>query len=345
MTPRTERNVEPPVRFPVGKLPAGSLGRLLERLPGHPRLAVGPHVGEDAAVIDMGDRYLVAKSDPITFVEKRVGWYAVHVNANDIACMGAQPLWFLMTVLLPEGRADEAMVRAIWRDVQEACGDLGVTVCGGHTEITAGLERPVLCGQMLGEVARDRLVRGDGARVGDAILLTRPVPVEGTAILAEAKRAALEPALGATLLARAAEYIHNPGISVVRPALTAAAGGHVHAMHDPTEGGLATGVHELAEAAELGAVVNEAAIPLSEEGAAICRALNLDPLGVITSGALLLAVPPEAEAETRSALVEAGAQGTRIGTLTPPEQGIRLVRGEEEVPLPRYDSDEISRVL
>ncbi len=332
-------------RFPLGKLPAGLLGRLLADLEGHPRLAVGPRVGEDAAVIDMGNRYLVAKTDPITFVEDRIGWYAVHVNANDIACMGAAPAWFLATLLLPEKRTDETMVETIWADIREACQSLDVILCGGHTEITSGLARPIVCGQMLGEVGKNDLIRGDGAREGDMILLTRPVPVEGTAILADIKGEELSASLGEDLIARASKYLDDPGISVVGPALAAARTGHVHSMHDPTEGGLATGIHELAEAAGLGAQVEEAAIPVSEEGGAMCRRLGLDPLGVITSGALLLAVAPEGEDKVRSALRKTGALGARIGRLTAREAGVRLILEDGETPLPRYDSDEIGKIF
>lgn len=331
--------------FPAGKLPARLLERLLARLEGHPRLAQGPRVGVDAAVIEMGDRLLVAKSDPVTFVEERIGWYAVHVNANDVACTGAAPLWFLMTLLLPGGRADREMAEAVFEDARAACRALGVTLCGGHTEITAGLPRPIVCGHMLGEVPWEGLVRGDGARPGDAILLTRAVPVEGTAILAQAKGEALAAALGPDLIRRARGYLEDPGLSVVGAALAAARTGRVHAMHDPTEGGLATGLHELAGAAGLGALVEEEAIPLAPEGAALCRALGLDPLGVITSGALLLAVPPEGEEEVRRALASAGALGVRIGTMGGRGAGVLLRRGNETRPLPRYDSDEISRVL
>ena len=334
-----------PRPFPAGKLPHGLLGELLARLEGHPRLAVGPGVGLDAAAIEMGDRFLVVKSDPVTLAEERIGWYAVHVNANDVACMGAAPMWFLMTLLLPAGRADAKMAGGIWEDARAACRGLGVTLCGGHTEITAGLPRPILCGQMLGEVAKEGLVRGDGAQPGDAILLTRAVPVEGTALLAQAKGEALAPALGRELVARARGYLDDPGLSVVKPALAAARTGKVHAMHDPTEGGLATGLHELAGAAGLGAAIEEEAIPLSPEGAALCRALGLDPLGVITSGALLLAVPPGAEEEVRRALVSAGALGARIGAMRGHGAAVVLRRGGAERPLPRYDSDEAARVL
>ena len=331
--------------FPVGKLPPDVLGALLKNTTSHPRLIVGPQVGEDAAVIDMGDRYLVAKSDPITFVEHHIGRYAVHVNANDIACMGATPLWFLMTLLLPEGRADESMVSRIWQEVGDACADLGITLCGGHTEITSGLEFPILSGHMLGEVSRENLVRGAAAQADDLILLTRAIPVEGTAILADTKYDDLKSIMDVEILENAKKYVESPGISVVAQALAAAGTGSVHAMHDPTEGGLATGVHEMAGAAGLGAIVEESRIPISLEGGMICKALDINPLGVITSGALLLAVPAEGEEIVRESLTATGAMGVRIGRFCAPESGVMVRRDEKIFPLQRFDSDEISKVL
>ena len=331
--------------FPVGKLPPDVLGALLENTIPHPRLIVGPQVGEDAAVIDMGDRYLVAKSDPITFVENGIGRYAVHVNANDIACMGATPLWFLMTLLLPEGRADKAMINRIWKEVGETCADLGITLCGGHTEITSGLEFPILSGHMLGEVSKENLIRGADARANDFILLTRPIPVEGTAILANAKYDCLKNILDPETLENAKRYLDSPGISVVTQALAAAETGRVHAMHDPTEGGLATGIHEMAETSGLGAIVEKSNIPISFEGGKICETLGLDPLGVITSGALLLAVPAEGEEILRETLLATGAMAVRIGRLCAPEFGVMMKSGGKTSPLQRFDSDEISKVL
>ncbi len=332
--------------FPVGKLPPSALGALLETVNPHARLLVGPKIGEDAAVIDMGERCLVAKSDPITFVENDIGRYAVHVNANDIACMGAAPLWFLMTLLLPEKRTDEAMVHRIWQQAADACADLDVTLCGGHTEITAGLGFPIVSGHMLGEVRRENLICGADARAGDVILLTRAVPVEGTAILADVKYDFLKNFLDPETLENARKYMDSPGISVVAQALAAARTGRVHAMHDPTEGGLATGVHEMAQAADLGAIVEESAVPLSPEGEKICRVLGLNPLGVITSGALLVAVAEEAESVVAEALAETGAESARIARLCPPQAGVMMRRPSGEiVPLPRFDSDEISKVL
>ena len=334
---------QPP--FPVGKLPPDVLDNLLKSASSHPRLVVGPKIGEDAAVIDMGDRYLIAKSDPITFVEHHIGRYAVHVNANDIACMGATPLWFLMTLLLPEGRADEAMINRIWKEVENTCDDMDITICGGHTEITSGLEFPILSGHMLGEVSKENLVRGADAQVDDLILLTRPIPVEGTAILADAKYDFLKNHMDVEILENAKKTLESPGISVVAQALAAAGTGQVHAMHDPTEGGLATGIHEMAEAAGLGVIVEENNIPISFEGGKICKALNLDPLGVITSGALLLAVPAEGEETVRETLMETGAMSVQIGRLCAPDSGVMIRRDGKTSPLRRFDSDEISKVL
>ena len=140
--------------LPAGKRPHALLDQFLRRFaPSDPRLIVGPQMGEDAAVIDMGDRYLVAKTDPITFATEEIGWYAVNVNANDIAVMGAEPRWFLATILLPQGRATEALAEAIYGQIADACDQLNVVLAGGHTEITVGLERPIISGCMLGEVA------------------------------------------------------------------------------------------------------------------------------------------------------------------------------------------------
>ena len=225
--------------LPLGKLPPERLRSLLRQLPTHdPRLLIGPQIGEDAAVIDAGDRYLVVTTDPITFATDHIGRYAVHINANDVAVLGARPMWFFVVMLLPEGRTMPELAETIMADVRTTCEGLGVTLAGGHTEITQGLDRPILIGQMLGEVAPTRLVRKTRIAIGDRILLTRGVAIEGTAILAREKSEWLRGRLDADLLARAANFLIDPGISVVSAALAAAnVGEAVHAMHDPTRAG------------------------------------------------------------------------------------------------------------
>ena len=189
-------------RFPVGKLPPEALRKLLVRcpVPRDSRVVIGPRFGEDAAVIDVGPKYLVAKTDPITFTAERIGWYAANINANDIATLGARPRWFLATLLLPEKAATESLARSIFNDILRACRTLGVTLVGGHTEITSGLGRPIVVGQMLGEVEKTKLIRKESQRPGDVVLLTKGVAVEGTAILAREKRTFLERKLGSLVL-------------------------------------------------------------------------------------------------------------------------------------------------
>jgi hydrogenase maturation factor len=309
-----------------------------------PRVVLGPRLGEDAAVLDMGDRYLVATTDPITFVTEDLGWYALVVNANDLAVRGAIPRWFLATCLLPEGRATEVSVRALFEQLGLACRELSVSLVGGHTEVTHGLDRPVVVGTMLGEVARDRLVTTGGAQPGDALLLTKGIPVEGTSIIARVRADALR-ARGwdAERLDRARQTLG--GLSVLPEARVATEMARVHAMHDPTEGGLATALWELAEAASVGLRVEAECIPLLPEGQALCALFGLDPLGTIASGALLLAVAPMDADRIGAALSRRGIACARIGQVLPPAAGVVLVEGGRDRPLPRFAQDEITRLF
>ena len=277
----------------VGKLPAKHLQALLASLPQRDaRVLIGPRVGEDATVIDVGDRCLVVATDPVTFATDRIGSYAVHVNANDVAVMGARPRWFFVVLLLPERGTTAGLVDAIMADVRSTCEALGVTVCGGHTEVTTSLGRPLLIGQMLGEVARPRLVSKANLQVGDRVLLTQGVAIEGTALLAREKGGELRGRVPDDLIERAERFLVDPGISVVEAALTATEAGHVTGMHDPTEGGLVTGLCELATASDKGLRVYGERVPIFPETGALCEPFGIDPLRLIASGALLIATPP-----------------------------------------------------
>jgi hydrogenase maturation factor len=334
-------------RFPVGKLPAEVLSRLLERYRlEDERVVVGARIGEDAAVIDMGERYLVAKTDPITFATDRIGWYAVCINANDLATMGATPRWFLATLLLPEGKTDEALAEGIFQEMYQACRDFGISLVGGHTEITYDLNRPVVVGQMLGEVEKDKLVTTGGAQVGDVILLTKGIAIEATAILAREKEAYLkERGYSEAFLERAKGYLFHPGISVLKEALLAHDVVPVHAMHDPTEGGLAMGLWELAQAARVGLLIEGDEVVVFPECERLCAEFGLDPLGTIASGALIIAVSPEDGDRLKKALEREGTPCYLIGEVVSPEQGLRLRRGGRTFDLPLFAEDEIAKVF
>ena len=330
----------------AGKLPMELLSELLDSVRSDdPSVVLGPRPGEDAALIDMGDRYLVAKSDPITFATELIGWYLVQVNSNDLAVMGATPRWLLATVLLPEGTRPDA-VRAVFEQLREACSTLGVSLVGGHTEVTYGLPRPLAVGALLGEVDKEDVVLTAGACPGDAVVLTKGVAIEGTAILArEARDQLVEAGLDAGMVDRASRLLFDPGISVVGDAAVARAAADVHSMHDPTEGGLATALREMCEAAGVGVVVDGDAVPVLPESRAVCRALGLDPLGLIASGALLATVSPEEAPALVAALERESIAAGVIGRVTVPEEGLRLRTGDGIRELPAFDRDELARVF
>ena len=336
-----------PVNLLAGKLPPDMLRVLLASLRGGDEsVIVGGAIGEDAAVLDLGGpELLVAKTDPITFASEDVGRYLLAVNGNDLATTGATPRWLLVTALLPEGIA-RAGATAILESLTSACEAAGVILVGGHTEVTVGLDRPILVGCLLGTVPRHRLIHTSGARVGDAIVLAGGVAVEGTAILATEHADALRAAgVNATPIARAAEWLHNPGISVLPATQAVHATGRAHAMHDPTEGGLMTALHELAEAAGVGLRIDRRAIPILPDCAAVCDGLGLDPLGLLASGALLATLDPAEVPDALARLASAGISAAWIGDVVAPSEGRMLVDGATVAPLPTFARDELARYL
>ena len=311
-----------------------------------PRVLVGPGVGEDCAVIDMGARVLIAKSDPVTFAADRVGWYVVQVNANDVACTGGVPRWFLPTVLLPNSVTTDEL-RSIFGDISEACRQIGVSIIGGHTEVTDGLPRPIVAGTMLGELSdRTRLVSTGGAQDGDSIIVTTGVAIEGAAILAREHAAELRSrGIDSTALEKAASYLVEPGISILPAARALFETNAVHSMHDVTEGGLITALREIAAASNLGLVAESESVPLLPECAVICEALDLDPLGLLGSGALVATMSAGDVPAALRALDLAGVSGWEIGQMMEPADGLWLIDRNGERTLPEFRRDELARYL
>lgn len=337
--------------LPIGKLPAELLEIILQStLVRDPDVLVGPGIGLDCAVVEIGDRILVLKSDPITFVAENIGWYAVQVNANDIATTGAKPRWMIATLLLPENQTTSQLVLGIQEQIINACNAIGVTIIGGHTEITHHLDRPIITGTMIGEVNREQLIIPSGARPGDQILITKSVPIEATAILAKEFKdviLAREPSLNLEEIRAASHYLYEPGISVLEDAQIAIAAGCVHAMHDPTEGGLYNAAWELAQASGCSLWIDPDLVPITSLSSRICSAMKIDPLGAISSGALLLVVAEEEAPEICSALANQGIPCTCIGKVIDrsPEPKVFQDPKTQAVLLPRADRDEIARLF
>lgn len=330
----------------AGKLPAKLLAAFLARqdVSDDPSVLVSAAPGFDAAVVQ-SDSEIIVKSDPVTFATANPADYLVAVNANDIACLGGIPRWMTVTALFPEGPTTADHVGTVFDRLSDACRRSDVSLIGGHTEITPGIDRLLLCGTMIGVPGERGVLRPGGARSGDDIYLTQSAGIEGTAILATEMPGSHLRGLSDAVIRAAAVMVENPGISIVRPAAIARSLEAVTAMHDPTEGGVVTAVHELADAAELGFELDADHIPIAEATRHLTDHFAISPLGLLSSGALLFTASAGSNRHIESAFTAADIPVARIGTMTATPD-VRTARfGDARRDAPRYDADEITRVF
>lgn len=327
----------------LGKMKSSDLEKFFKKYLGTQdnRVILGPKIGEDAAVIDFPDRYLIAKADPITFATDEIGWYAVNVNANDVATRGAKPRWFLPIILLPE-KAEKKLAEKIFYQIHRACKNLEISVVGGHTEITYSLDRPIISGFMLAEIEKNKLIKTSGAKVGDDVILTKGIAIEGTALIAREKEFELKKrGYDSSFIKRCKNYLYSPGISIVEDALIAREY-EVHSMHDPTEGGLFTGLWEIAKASNKGMLIYKSEIKIFPESKKLCDEFNLDVFRTLASGCLLLTVDPKDTEKLLNEYEENGIDAQQIGKVMSRKYGIKLDDGEK---IEYSEKDEITKIL
>jgi hydrogenase expression/formation protein HypE len=299
--------------FP-GKVPPEILKKIVFSHLGvlDPAVLLGPRLGEDASLIEIGDNVIVVSTDPITGSVEDVGWLVVHVNANDVATFGVAPRWFLVSIMLPNGSTPKELAR-IMEQIDEAAKSLNIAVIGGHSEITERIEEPLVVGFMMGIAQKDQYVTSKGAQEGDSLLMTKTLAIEGTAILATEGYSMLSKKLGIEVIKKARKLREQ--ISVVKEGVTAFQTGYIHAMHDPTEGGLVGGIHELCDASEVGFEIYYDTIPISSQTKLICKALQINPLELISSGTMIMSCAPENAADVITVLKREGIETTSIGML------------------------------
>jgi hydrogenase maturation factor len=332
-------------QFRTGKIPTEVLVRNVFRYTGKVDRSVilGSSIGEDAALVSLGKHVLVLTTDPVTGASADLGWLSVHVNANDIACRGATPRWFLCDLLLPE-KSGVKLLDAIMRQIDQAAKEIGVAIVGGHTEVTPGLKRPIVVGYMLGLAENGSFVTSSGARPGNDIIMTKHVGIEGTGILAADFAPKLRPKIKPQTL-RTAKRMRR-WISVVEDARLAVQSGGVRAMHDPTEGGLLQGVWELAEASKVGFTIQTSEISVLPETEQICSVFGLDPLRLMSSGCLLIVAEKRRSGMILRHLKAHGIPGNVIGKVTPLRNGRKLVEGDGRVKeIGPSERDELYRVI
>jgi hydrogenase expression/formation protein HypE len=331
--------------FLPGKVPTEVLQEIVFKNLGAKRydVVLSPSIGEDAAIVKAGNEVLAVSSDPITGAEEWLGWLAVHVSANDVATRGVQPRWFNSIILLPKNSTTE-LIEKICTQMDKAARQLNVAIIGGHCEITPGIDHPIVAGCAIGVAEDGKYVTCSGARIGDQIILTKGTGIEGTAILASDRRAELLKVFDESFVKKAENFFEK--ISVVKDAITAFRIGGVSAMHDPTEGGVAGGLHELADAANVGFQVYEKEILIPEETRKICAHFEVDPLQLISSGSLLIVAEEEKTDEIISSLSRNGVQSSIIGEVTEPVLGRKFVtKAGEKTELVRPVSDHLWTAL
>jgi hydrogenase maturation factor len=333
------------MKLPPGKIPVDILKEVVFKNIGAERKEVilGPTAGIDGAVLDVGSKSLIVSMDPITGAVERIGWLAVNVNANDVATFGAEPAFLFSCILLPEN-ADRKIVETICIQMNAAAKDLGIAIVGGHCESTLGLANPIVVGCIMGLTEKGQYVTAGGAKPRDKLILTKSAGIEGTAILASDREQELKKTVNATML-RNAKNLYGK-ISVVNDALTAYKTGGVHAMHDPTEGGVAGGIHEMADASNLGVKVFEEAIPVQPETAKICSHFEIDPLQLISSGALLISAEAKSADEIIKNLAQQQIEASVIGEfLEDMDQRLLVQKDGKMQALPRPLSDHLWTAL
>ena len=343
--PELEDVVRLGLPLPPGKLPNDLLAGFLAGAAGDdPALLVPPGVGEDVAAVDlMGAEVLVAHGDPITLGGEDVARAAVLVNVNDIATAGAEPRWLLATVLLPGGTTPSQALAQL-RALADAAAGAGVTLAGGHTEVTDAVTRPVVSLTALGTLGRAELKDKRSARTGDRVLLTKELAMEGTALLAVEFGERLL-ALGMSAAELDTCRALQERASILPEARVARGYSGVRAMHDVTEGGLAVALRELAAATGRGVLVHLDRIPVSPDTRRLCALLGADPLGLIASGSLLVCCDPAEAAGLVAELVAAGIPAADIGELTAEGAGVAALERGRPAPWPDFTTDEAARLL
>lgn len=274
----------------VGKIPESVLKRSVFKQIHTKRSEVllGAGVGEDCAAVKLAeDEMFVMSTDPITGTATDIGNLAIHITLNDLASAGAEPVGVLLTILLPEN-SEEAVLKETMAQIEIACAEANVQIMGGHTEVTKAVNQPLInvCG--VGKAKVGKLVSTAGAKVGDDIIVTKWIGLEGTSIIAKEKEQELLSRYPAQLVEAAKNF--DKYLSVLPEAASAVKSG-VSAMHDVTEGGIFGALWEMAEASGVGLEIDLKKIPVKQETIEVCEFFGINPYELISSGSMLMAAP------------------------------------------------------
>lgn len=300
---------------------------------------IGAGVGEDCAILALKeDEVFIISTDPITGTTKDIGKLAVHITVNDLASSGAEPIGILLSVLLPE-RVRESHIKEMMQQVSMTCRELNIQIMGGHTEVTTAVNQAIITVTGVGKAKRDAYITTNGAKVGQDIVISKWVGLEGTSILAKEKQVELLTRFTNSFVEEAKEL--DQYISIV-PEAVIATKLCVSAMHDITEGGVYGALWEVAESAGVGLEVDVKKIPIKQETIEVCEFFGINPYCLISSGSLIMVT--EKGHDLVSELEKEGINSCVIGKITAGNDRILLNDGEKRY-LEPPKTDELYKAL
>ncbi len=325
------------IQMEIGKVPTEILKEVIFSNIKHrrPEVLVRPNIGEDCAVVDFGEYVCVMSTDPITGAIKDIGSLAVHISCNDIASSGVEPLGIMLTIMAPPNTTKEDL-GFVMAEANKAAASINVEIIGGHTEITDAVNRMVINATAIGRQLKSKLVLSKGARLGDAVLMTKHAGLEGVAILARDLEDQLKDKISTNIIKSAQDF--SKDISVVKEGILASTIG-VNSMHDVTEGGIFGALWELGEASGLGIEVYENNINVRNETIEICEQFSINPMRLISSGVMVMTLPQSKKDLLIDAFKKENMEIKEIGKMV--EKDRIIINGEQIRELEPPDVDEL----
>lgn len=319
----------------IGKIPNSILRDLIENDFYRDEIIVGPGIGKDVSIIDLRDDYMVISADPITGATKDIGSLAVNVSSNDLATVGANPVAVILTVLAPPGTTAKDLEN-IMEDAKEASRKLGISIAGGHTEITDAVTRVLISSVAIGKVSEFKLEK---INIGDLIVVSKDLALEGASIIAKESRECSE-FLDSYELEEAKSL--SDYLSVIEEGIIGREYGAKY-MHDITEGGVLGAAWEASEANGVGVLIYDEKLPFRDVTLKIADYFKIDARKLISSGSMLFIFSPESYENAKIRFNEKNIKTTIIGQVV--NSGVNIEDKEGVKPVDEPESDHLYQVL
>lgn len=293
-------------------------------------------VGEDCSIIDFDDCEAIFSTDPITGANENIGRLAVQINCNDIASTGGEPIAIMVTILAPTTSTLEEINR-VMNEIDDEAAQIGVEIIGGHTEVTSAVKKMIISVTVIGKNFKGKSIKTAGAKLGDDVIVTKTIGLEGTCILINDHEERLKKILSKEEMDFGKSLINR--ISVLGEGKIGGELG-VNSMHDITEGGLLGGLFEVAMASDKGFIIYNDKIPMLDVTKKVCDEFKIDPLRLISSGSMLITTSNGREVIKK--LNEHGIEASIIGKII--EKGGILVDRNQEIIVEPPKRDELFNI-